>query len=128
MCVKLLSLLCKHSQGQMQTMMDGFGNQGMPAVHGSELKVSNSRGNIYPTALLPYLPKEVAGELLQWFGRLVEASSKEECKEEEEEENASAGSGGKGPEESEEGGCEELPKARIAPRGNTAVGGGPWRH
>ena len=52
-------------------MQAGSGNQSMPVFHEPELKVLNSHGNIYPTALPPFLPQEVAGELVKWLEGLL---------------------------------------------------------
>ncbi|KAF8431134.1 hypothetical protein BGX38DRAFT_1229741 [Terfezia claveryi] len=114
-CTKLLSLLYKHSQGQIRAMIGGSGNQGMPVLHQPELKVLNSHWNIYPTALPPFLPKEVAEELVKWLEGLLKHAVKKVV---------SADSKGQSP-EPEGSGREEFPVVRVAPRGNTAR---PWWH
>ncbi|KAF8427517.1 hypothetical protein EV426DRAFT_699353 [Tirmania nivea] len=123
-CTKLLSLLSKHSQGQIEAIMGGSGNRGMPVLHQPELKVLNSHRNIYPTALPPFLPKEVAEELVKWLEGLLKQAVEKVVKRERRGSSGSADSKGQSPEGS---GREELPQVRFAPRGNTAAGGGPWR-
>ncbi|KAF8448123.1 hypothetical protein BGX38DRAFT_1190404, partial [Terfezia claveryi] len=111
-CTKLLSLLSKHSQRQIQAMM---------------AKRLDSHGNIYPTALPPFLPKEVAEELVRWLEGLLKQAVNKVVKRERRGSSGSADSKGQSP-EPEESEREELPEVRVAPRGNTAAGGGPWRH
>ncbi|KAF8418341.1 hypothetical protein EV426DRAFT_700568 [Tirmania nivea] len=107
--------------------MGGSGNQGMPVLHQPELKVLNSHGNIYPIALPPFLPKEVAEELVKWLEGFLKRAVEKVVKRERKESSGSADSKGQSP-EPEGSGREELPDIRVAPKGNTAAGGRPWWH
>ena len=110
---------------------------GMPIFHEPELKVLNSHGNIYPTALLPLLPKEVAEDLVGWLeGLLKHTVSRAVKRERRKGSSGSADSRGQSPEEesAEEGGPgERLPGVGFAKRNNTdvttpeGVGGGSGR-
>ncbi|KAF8436455.1 hypothetical protein BGX38DRAFT_92626 [Terfezia claveryi] len=94
-----LSLLSKHSQGQIQAVMDRSGNEGMLVFHEPELKVLNSHGNIYTTALLPFLPKGVAGESVKWLVGLLKHAVNKVVKRERRGSNGSADSTGQSPQD-----------------------------
>ena len=108
-------------------MQAGSGNRSMPVFHEPELKVLNSHGNIYPTALPPFLPQEVAGELVKWLEGLLKHAVDRVVKRERRRSNGSADSRGQSPEESERGPGKEVSGIGIAERGNTAAATSPWR-
>ena len=95
-CTKLLSLLSKHSQMHAAAaVVNGSGDEavgGVPVFHEPELTVLNSHANIYPTALPPFLPKEVAEELVWWLEGMLRNAVKKVVKRERRGSSGSAGS------------------------------------
>ena len=110
----------------MQAVIDGSGNQGMPVLHEPELKVLNSHGNIHPTALPPFLPQGVAGELVKWLEGLLKHAVNKVVKRERGGSNGSADLRGQSPEEEEEGGGAGKELQGTVTGGNTDATTSRW--